>query len=87
MDWDQFDERVAICMVDGGLNQFDAETVAARDQGKERWEVKNEITRRNTEHARHHRAVYERDAADHMPGVQPKPTKEERPMPERHVQA
>lgn len=40
-DRDQFEERSAIAEYDGGLSRFDAETLAAREQGFERWEVMN----------------------------------------------
>lgn len=45
---DQFEERAAILQFDAGLKRFEAETKAARMQGKERWEVMNEIGRRNS---------------------------------------
>lgn len=84
MDWDLFDERVAICMADGA-SQYEAETIASRDQGFERFEVKHEISKRNLEHERHHRSIYEWHPTHHLPRVQSAPAKEERPVPERHV--
>lgn len=44
---DQFEERAAIMEFDGGLSRFQAETKAAELQGLKRWEVMNEIKRRD----------------------------------------
>lgn len=38
-DLGQFDERAAICEFDGGLSRFDAETLAAKEQGLARWQA------------------------------------------------
>jgi hypothetical protein len=67
MDLDRFEERAAIMEFDGGLSRFQAETLAAQAQGFERWEVKNEIGKRNTQQARNQRSENARDAANDMP--------------------
>jgi len=38
-DVDQFEERAAICEFDGCMSRFDAETLAAREQGLARWQA------------------------------------------------
>ena len=39
IDLDAFEERAAIMQYDGGMSRYQAETEAARAQGKTRWEV------------------------------------------------
>lgn len=48
-DLDKFEERAAIMEYEGGLSRYQAETAAAKEQGKKRWEVLHEIERRNSE--------------------------------------
>lgn len=49
---DDFEERAAILEFDCGMRRFEAETKAARMQGRDRWEVMNAIRQRNTERQR-----------------------------------
>lgn len=86
-DLDQFEERAAIMEFDGGMTRFRAETLAAQAQGKQRREVLDEIGKRDSSRQRNHGSTAERHGEGNMPAVQPLPEKQERPMPERHVQA
>jgi len=87
LDVDQFEERAALVEFGGGLSRFEAETLAAEEQGYNRWEAMNEIRKRNSGQARHTAAPGHRNATHDMPGVQPAPAQENRPMPERDNQA
>ncbi|RWR09789.1 hypothetical protein [Paenirhodobacter populi] len=55
---DRFVERSAIIEFDGGMDRFEAETLAAQAQGFTRWqamqEVRNAERIRNSEQARNH---------------------------------
>lgn len=85
IDIEAFEERAAIMEFDGGLSRFRAETLAAAAQGKRRDEVMNEIRRRDSERARHRAgALARQQRADDLPGVQPAPQEEARPVSERH---
>lgn len=68
---DAFEERAAIMEYDGGLSRFDAETRAAQEQGKTRWEALGEIGKRLVAEARDHRAANEWHGSDNVPGMQP----------------
>lgn len=87
MDVEAFEDRAAWLEHCDGMTRFAAETEAARRQGMKRWEALNEIGRRDTAGGRHNRPADARDAADNLPGVQPPSEKQERPVPERDVQA
>lgn len=87
MDLDAFDERAAIMEFDGGLSRFDAETQAAKAQGKTRWEAINAIKLRNLAAGRDHGSQAVGNAAGNLPGVQRNATKQNGSMPERDVQA
>lgn len=76
MDVDQFEERAAIAQHDGGLSQFDAETLAAQEQGKSRWEAIHEIAGRLVERAGHHRSMAGQPRQNDVPRVQPASKKE-----------
>lgn len=86
-DPDQFDERAAIMEYDGGMSRFSAETAAAAAQCKSRWEAINEIRRGNPGQARDHREAADRQSANHMPAMQRGAAQQDRPVPERRVQA
>ena len=88
-DPDAFAERAAIMEFSGGMSRFRAEASAAAEQGTTRWEaLRHEAdylgnpARAGGDSSRH-----ERDAANHMPAVQRRATKESRPLPERDVHA
>ena len=77
-DVDKWEERSAIMEYDGGLSRFEAETRAAREQGKSRWEAVGDVARRVVEKTRNQReAMAQRSGAHDLPGVQPHQTKEE----------
>jgi hypothetical protein len=90
-DPDAFEERAAIVEFDGGLSRFQAETMAAKAQGLTRWQALTEAANanRNGNPARggDKPAQARRDAAHHLPGVQPASQEQDRPVSERDVQA
>lgn len=86
MNLDAFTERAAIKEFDGGMSRFQAETEAALEQGKARWQVLNEIRERNSQPAQDHGSAADRNAANDMPGMQRGPEEQNRSMPERDVQ-
>lgn len=87
LDFDAFEERSAIMEFEAGMTRFDAETAAAREQGFQRHEVINANRKRHSPAARDHRAAPARKPADDLPGVQPAPQEEARPVPERNLSA
>lgn len=76
MNIDQFQERAAIMEFCGGMDRFRAETAAAREQGYQRWEFRDAVSKRHSSEARSQRPAPERNAAHHMPGVQPSQAQE-----------
>lgn len=54
IDIEAWAERAAIMEYDGGLSRFKAETLAAEAQGKRRFEVIDEIRKRNSARQRNH---------------------------------
>lgn len=85
IDVDTFEERAAIMEFDGGMTRFRAETEAARAQGYQRWEVLDEIRKRNSQGQRDSRsAVAGQLRSGAVSGVQPAPEEENRPMPKRY---
>lgn len=76
LDQDAFEERVAIMIYDGGLSRLEAETLAAKAQGKTRWEAIGDISKRVVEATRNNREAAARDATDDMSGMQPAQKKE-----------
>lgn len=76
MDVEQFEERAAIAEYDGGLDRFEAETLAAGEQGKTRWEAIGHVSRRLVERARNQRSVAGQPRTDDLPGMQPTSSKE-----------
>lgn len=68
----------------GGVSRFKAETLAAKEQGLQRWEAIGHVARRVVEAAADQRqALAQRERKDAMPEVQPSAKEEGRPMPER----
>lgn len=43
IDVDAFEERAAIAEYDGGMSRFEAETMAAKEQGAQRWEAMRDV--------------------------------------------
>ena len=86
MDLCAFEERAAVREFDGGQTRFAAETAAAAEQGRQRWEFMDAIRQRDTARGGDHRPGDERDAADHVPGVQPAPKEAQGPVPVGDVQ-
>lgn len=58
LDVDRFVERAAIIEFDGGMDRFEAETLAAQAQGVTRWQAMQEVRNAerigNSEQARNH---------------------------------
>lgn len=86
-DIDQFEERAAIHEYDGGMTRFQAETLAAKAQGKTRWEALNEIRMGHSAAARDQRAEGKRDAANDLPRMQRHAEEQNRSVPVGDVQA
>jgi hypothetical protein len=86
LDLEAFEERAAIMEFCGGMSRFEAETRAAEVQNFKRWEAMNAIRQRNSQKARDRGAPDARISANHMPGMQPAPAKETRPVSQRDVQ-
>jgi hypothetical protein len=86
-DFDQFEERSAIMEFDGGMTRFEAETVAAKAQGLQRWEaLRHADSKRNPAPERDHRPAPAGQPANDLPGVQRGPEEQTRPVSERRVQ-
>ena len=85
LDRDAFEERAAIAEYCGGLTRFQAETLAAKEQGMSRHEVINAIRMGHFEGARHQRAAGNGDAARNLSAVQSGAKEQDRPMPVRDV--
>jgi predicted transcriptional regulator of viral defense system len=78
IDLDAFEERAAIMQYDGGMSQYQAETEAARAQGKSRWEVLEYAKRiGNSAIGRHHCKADARDSSNNLSGMQPNKTKQD----------
>jgi len=88
-DPDAFAERAAIMEFSGGMSRFRAETAAAAEQSTTRWEaLRHEADYLgNPARAGGDSSRPQRNAADDMPAVQRRATKESRPLPERDVHA
>ena len=89
-DRDVFEGRAAIAKFEGAMNRFEAETLAASEQGLARWQALREIRRAEligtAEERRHRgRAVAWRSGADDVPILQPEPAEQEGCLPERHA--
>lgn len=90
-DPDQFEERAAIAEFDGGASRFDAETLAAQEQGVPRWQALQFVKEaRDAQRGGHssgsgHSAapVARKQRPFDLSGVQPAPEEENRPMSER----
>lgn len=84
MDLDAWHERAAIMEFDGGLTRFQAEALAAKAQGKERFEFINAERKRNSERGGNTRPpMAQRAGADNVSRVQRGAAQENRSMPER----
>lgn len=90
-DLDRYEERAAIAEFCGGMGRFDAETMAAKEQGAARWQAVKFA--KEAQHAqRVGIAGGHGDQADqmargshalHLPGMQSASEEEARSMPER----
>jgi hypothetical protein len=91
IDRDQFEERAAIMEFDGGMSRFEAETQAAKAQGLTRWQameaIRNGDGLGNHPAARDHREANDRHRQGGLPGMQRAAAEQDRPVPERHIQA
>ncbi len=87
LDIDAWTERAAIMEFDGGLSRFQAETLAAKAQGYQRYEFINAIRDRNSQQARDHGSAPARDATNDLPGMQPPSAQKGRSVPERQISA
>ena len=92
MDVEGFTERAALMEFEGGMSRFEAETLAAKAQGLNRWQAMQEV--RDAERGRHsaaardRRPAGERDGAGAVSAVQRRAADAQgRPMPERELQA
>lgn len=86
LDIDQYENTAAWLEYCDGMSRFQAETEAARRQGYQRWEATNEIRKRHFEGQRDRGQAAGGDATHDLPGMQPAPEEEARPVPERDVQ-
>jgi len=78
IDLDAFEERAAIMQYDGGMSRYQAETEAARAQGKTRWEVLEYAKRiGNPASGGDHGQADARNGSDAMSAMQPHKTKQE----------
>ncbi len=76
IDVDAFVERAAIIEYDGGFSRFEAETLAAKAQGKSRREALDEVRIRNSQRGRNNRSMARQPRQDNMPRVQPREAQE-----------
>lgn len=87
MDLIRFYELAGMFEFDDGETRFRAETKAAARLGAQRWEVLNEIKRRDFERSRDQRQASGGQPANNLPAMQPDPKEETRPVSERDVPA
>ena len=81
MNLDAFTERAAIMEYEGGVDRFKAETLAAREQGLERWEAIGDVAGRVVGKARDQReAMARRGGEDNVSRVQRDQAEENRSM-------
>jgi hypothetical protein len=73
LDEYKFEERAALLEYCDGYPRFQAESIAAEHQGFKRWEVLNEIKRRDSEKERNHREAAQRDKPGDLSKLQPEP--------------
>lgn len=69
-DIEAFEERAAIMEFCGGLSRFEAETLAAKLQGKTRREAMNAKRVGNTATGRDNGSLARQPRADNLPGMQ-----------------
>lgn len=90
-----FEERAAIAEFDGGASRFQAETIAAEQQGVTRWQalqfIKGNTDANGIRHSGGSRDTHApmagQSRADDLSRVQPQPEEENRPMPEHQQDA
>lgn len=87
MDVERFEELAGWFEFDDGRSRFEAETLAAARIGFKRHEVKNEISKRNSQGGGNIRPAPAGQPADHMSRVQPKQAEENGPLPVGDIQA
>lgn len=87
MDLDQWQERAAIMEFDGGMTRYAAETAAAGEQGRKRWEFTNADSKRNSAGRRDNRSAGKRNATDDVSRVQRNTAEQDGQMPIGDVQA
>lgn len=76
---ERFEETAAWLEYCDGMTRFEAETEAARRQGKSRWEAIGDAARRVVSETRDRRQAMGKGAGPNdMPGVQPAPEEIER---------
>lgn len=69
---ERFEETAAWLEYCDGMTRFEAETEAARRQGKQRWECIGDAARRIVERTRDQRsALAQKSGADNVPAMQP----------------
>jgi hypothetical protein len=67
IDLDAWEAKAAFMEYMSGLSRFEAETLAASQQGAKRWEVMDAIKRRNSEEARDRGQAIQRLASGDVP--------------------
>ena len=88
IDVDQFEERAGIMEFMGGMSQFEAETRSAKEQGKSRKEMLDEIRMGHSAEQRDRgEAMARKQRAGAVPEVQRRSEEENRSVPKRHAQA
>lgn len=88
IDVDQFEERAGIMEFMGGMSQFEAETRSAKEQGKSRKEMLDEIRMGHSAEQRDRgEAMARKQRAGAVPEVQRRSEEENRSVPQRHAQA
>jgi hypothetical protein len=77
LDVDRFVERAAIIEFEGGMDRFEAETMAAQAQGLTRWQAMEAVRDAerigNSQQARNHGSAVVRNNTNRMPVVQRQP--------------
>lgn len=79
-DFPTVDERAAIMEFDGGMTRFDAETSAALEIGKKRWEVFGENHNRNPARGGDTGSQAQRHNANNLPSMQSHEAEQKGPL-------
>lgn len=87
MDFEQFEQKAAVLEYCNSMSRFDAETEAARQQGKKRWEFINANRMGNSSGQRNNDAQPSGNAADNVSRVQRSKAKQEGSMLVGDIQA